>query len=335
MRRGCLWALIVAVTLLGTSCETYRAQFGETASSIDARALTLRLDFSGGKRITLPDDVDKLKRLRMLNLSDNPGLDLAATLTRVCALPKLSTLLLEGMAMSELPDAIQRCRSLTSLSLARNPKLRLPDALTKLAGSKIQFLNLSENKLSRLPKEIRGLERLEDLRLSHNEITDLETFEYLSSLPELYTLWLDHNQYANVPESVGSLQQIRYLFLDHNEITMLPAAMTNMRRLKVIHLNHNRLRALPERMLDMPNLLMAFLSSNAIQHISPRFETESYFLRGIVLDDNCLSADQAVRAAKQFRHFFMFSAGEQRMRIGVACGEVNAATTNPASSLDG
>lgn len=336
MKLNLLLALALSMATFTTGCETYRSQFGDAHRSPGEDTAVLRLDLSGGQLQRLPDNLESLHKLRMLNLSDNPDIDLPDALVRICALPKISTLLLEGMNLRELPAAIRGCRSLTSISLARNSNLQLPDALAKLSQVPVEFLNLSDNDLRGLPDGIRALHRLEDLRLSHNRITDAGAFNSLSALPELYTLWLDHNRYVSVPETIGSLQQIRYLYLDHNEIAALPGTMADMRRLKVIHLNHNRLRELPERMLDMPNLLMAFVSSNQIRHISPRFDTERHFLRGIVLDDNCLSAADTARAAKRFRHFFMFSAGDQRG----TCGDVDAAVlsaggTNPAATRDG
>ena len=307
------YALLLAVaTVLAAGCETYRTQFGTTQQAVSDDVSIRRLDLSHRQLLELPPELDALTRLRMLNLSGNPDLDLGAALGRACRLPRLNTLLLDDLALTTLPGTISACQRLAHISLAQNPDLEFADAFAKLAGLSLMFINLSGNQLERLPAEIELLATLRDLRLSHNRLHAGVTYEHLAKLPALYSLWLDHNRFEVVPSAIGKLRQIRYLFLDHNTISALPDSVASMRRLKVIHLNHNRFADLPEQIITMPGLLMAFISSNQIKRISPRFADERYFLRGIVLDENCLSSDQAARAAKDFRHFFMFSAAAQR-----------------------
>ncbi len=312
------WLVIIAVTLCG--CEVAKTRYApdfrqpHVEGALTDNKVIYRLDLSNEGLATLPEFVRSLKTLRMLNLDNNPDLNMDQTLREICThLNQLNTLRLNGLNLVTLPGGLSDCRALTHLSLSKNPNLDLATAMPVLARLPLEYLNLSHNNLSTLPRSIKGLNYLQDLRLSHNRLIDGPAYNYLSQLPSLYSLWLDHNQLATLPLNLGELAQIRYLFLDHNRLSTFGPHMTGMQQLRVVHLNHNNFTTLPVELTQMPSLMVVFAAGNCISRISKAFAAQRQHLNGIVLDQNCLQEQEVQRAQKLFRNYFLFSAENQRM----------------------
>ena len=169
------------------------------------------LNLSGNALDTLPDDLHRLHRLRVLFCSDN--------------------------RFSELPEAVGRCRSLDIVGFKANrirsvpaaalpPSLRwliltdnrieeLPDALG--ACTRMQKLMLAGNLLRALPPSMAGLERLELLRIAANRFETLP--EWLPSLPRLSWLACAGNPFDTQAEDAAiAAQSVPHV--DWRELTL-------------------------------------------------------------------------------------------------------------------
>ncbi len=304
-------AAVVCLCLCSAACETFKTRFSQTYTSTDNSRKIYRLDLSGDNLITLPDNLYSQTNLRVLILDNNPQLDFASLRRACAALPHLNTLSLQNNRLTKLPGALSACRHLTHLSLAENPQIELAGSHTLLQQLPLVFLNLSGNNLGELPGDITSLQQLRDLRLSRNRL-GAGVFKTLGRLPQLYSLWLDHNQMAELPPEAGHLAQIRYLFLDHNQLSRLPTEIQQMQRLRVIHLNHNQFTEIPAELTTAPSLTVAFMASNRITSFNKRFLQARHRLQGIVLDNNRLSQTQQKQAAELFSGYFLFSADNQQ-----------------------
>ncbi|KAA0972848.1 leucine-rich repeat-containing protein kinase family protein [Pseudomonas sp. ANT_H12B] len=138
------------------------------------------LNLSGNALSSLPDDLHRLTRLRVLFCSDN--------------------------LFTELPDCLGQCAALTMIGFKANRIERVPGAalppllrwliLTDNCLSELptelgerphlQKLMLSGNRLRCLPESLRDCHRLELIRIAANQLTELP--EWLLSLPSL--TWL-------------------------------------------------------------------------------------------------------------------------------------------------
>ena len=305
--------LLCLLTLL-SGCETMRQHYAAETEPV-AGAASYRLTFRDQRLNELPALGAAAQRVRRVDLSGNPALDLERELAALCRLPKLRTLVLENMALTALPGSLRACRRLTHLSLAGNPELDLTEAAHVLRSVPVAYLNLARNELTTLPAELVTIKTLRDLRLSHNRIHTSESFETLAQLPALFSLWLDHNDLSQLPAAAGTMHQLRYLFLDHNKLVGIPALKP--KGLLVLHLTHNRLDRLPEELLAMPRLLTVFAASNAIKTVDDAYFVQRRLnLRGVVLDGNCLAPEEEARLRRRFRHFFLYSADHQRTCTG-------------------
>lgn len=126
------------------------------------------LDLSGNALSTLPDDLPRLTRLRVLFCSQNQFTVLPAVLgacpqltmigfksNRIAAVPAASLppslrwLILTDNAIAELPSTIGRCAQLQKLMLAGNQLTSLPAALADCTS--LALLRIAANRLTALP----------------------------------------------------------------------------------------------------------------------------------------------------------------------------------------
>ncbi len=143
------------------------------------------LDLSGNRLTSLPADLPRLHRLRVLFASDNPFTELPPVLGqcgelelvgfKACriervegrALPaRLRWLILTDNRIEALPPEIGRCARLQKLMLAGNRLRALPPELATC--TRLELLRVSANRLQALPDWLLGLPRLAWLAYAGN-----------------------------------------------------------------------------------------------------------------------------------------------------------------------
>lgn len=144
------------------------------------------LDLSGNALSTLPDDLPRLTRLRVLFCSKNRFTTLPAVLGQCTQLtmigfksnqirevpaaafpPALRWLILTDNNIPELPGTIGRCTGLQKLMLAGNQLRRLPDELA--ACTQLALLRISTNHLTALPYWLLAMPQLAWLAYAGNK----------------------------------------------------------------------------------------------------------------------------------------------------------------------
>jgi hypothetical protein len=145
------------------------------------------LNLSGNQLKSLPHDLPRLHRLKVIFCSDNPFTELpevlgdcaalqvvgfkACRIARVpgAALPaRLRWLILTDNAISELPHALGQRPALQKLMLAGNQLQSLPASLAQ--AHRLELLRLSANQLQALPDWLSALPRLSWLALAGNPL---------------------------------------------------------------------------------------------------------------------------------------------------------------------
>jgi len=296
---------ILGLFLFG-SCQTYRTFYGETSTLETVTADSYRLDLSHQNLTEIPDVLQNLERLRMLNLSGNPDLDIEAALAALPHPEKLEVLLLDSLRLNKMPS-LNRFVGLKQLSLSYNTAFEASDIFAQAEVLPLEFLNLKGNKFTALPEGITKMKYLKDLNLSGNHITEMQSYEYLAQLPELFALWLDDNDLEEWPQGLSTLSQVKYVFLNHNRIKEIPKSAALMENLWVLHMGHNQLEELPETLMEMPGLLAVHLNNNAIVSFPRTYADKSYTLMGLLLDDNPIPEEERLWAQQTFKHFFLLS----------------------------
>jgi hypothetical protein len=145
------------------------------------------LNLSQNRLRDLPDDLHRLKKLRILFCSENEFTRLPAVLgscpnltmigfksNQICHVddrslsPWLRWLILTDNRISQLPSGIGRCRDLQKLMLAGNRLERLPDEMSGCVN--LELIRLSSNRLQMLPDWLFTLPRLSWLALAANPV---------------------------------------------------------------------------------------------------------------------------------------------------------------------
>jgi len=138
------------------------------------------LDLSGNALSSLPDDLPRLHKLRILFCSDNRFTELPAVLGQC---PQLGMIGFKANQIRMVPAAALPA-GLRWLILSDNQIAELPAEIGRC--QQLQKLMLAGNRLSDLPPEMAACTRLELLRIAANRFTALP--EWLLSLPRL--CWL-------------------------------------------------------------------------------------------------------------------------------------------------
>ncbi|WP_207710572.1 leucine-rich repeat-containing protein kinase family protein [Thiosulfativibrio zosterae] len=156
------------------------------------------LDLSNNQLMTLPQDLPKLHRLKVIFLSNNP-IEIFPSILALCpnlemigfkscrlkhiaedALPpKLRWLILTDNQLTLLPNAIGQCPRLEKLALAGNQLAALPETLKHCEN--LALIRISANQLTHLPDWLLALPKLAWLAFSGNPFcatADLTALEH-------------------------------------------------------------------------------------------------------------------------------------------------------------
>ncbi|KAI1408678.1 hypothetical protein F5Y13DRAFT_204670 [Hypoxylon sp. FL1857] len=173
------------------------------------------LDLHGNNISSLPDGIDKLERLRMLNLNENA----------------FETLPFE--ALSKLP--------LTEL-LARKNKLSGTLIRPGVEGfSQLQILDVAANQIQLIADSAQPLKMpsLHQFTVSMNRIISLPN---MSSWTSLLTINADENSITAFPDGFTSLENVRHVDFTSNDIRVIPPEIARMDSLAMLRITGNPLR---------------------------------------------------------------------------------------------
>lgn len=192
------------------------------------------------------------------------------------------------------------------LSLSEN-LTSFPHEILSLADS-LEILDLSNNQLSDLPKEIAQLSKLKILFASNNLFTALPSTiglcpalemvgfksNKIAHVPEasmpiaLRWLILTDNEITHLPNSVGERPRLQKLALAGNQLVELPDTFSQLHNLELLRISANQLTAFPEQLLQLPKLAWfafsgnPFCYHNAISGSVPKVASTSFKLNNVL-----------------------------------------------------
>ncbi|NXE59112.1 MFHA1 protein, partial [Calcarius ornatus] len=269
-----------ALNLSGRGLEELPEEVGAALSGL--RVLSLRRNRLG----RLPAAALRhLGRLAELDLSHNRlrGLGDGGALAGLRGLRKLSLSHNElGAEGPGLPPRLAELGCLEELDLSFNRLRRLPEGLGRLRH--LRTLDVDHNLLPSFPAPLLELAALEELDCSGNR--------HLGALPEgiaalrrLKILWLSGTGLASLPEGLCQLSALESLMLDGNQLQALPAGFGSLQRLKMLNLSSNLLGEFPSAILALPSLEELYLSRNQLTVLPPHL-SQLHQLRTLWLDNN-------------------------------------------------
>ncbi|ORX52206.1 L domain-like protein [Piromyces finnis] len=92
------------------------------------------------------------------------------------------------------------------------------------------WLMFKEGSLSSVPSLVFKVNTLKALDLSNNKITTLP--KDIGNLTNLQKLYIHNNQLSEIPKEIGNLKKLQYLYLNNNKLTSLPTEIGNLTSLQ-------------------------------------------------------------------------------------------------------
>jgi len=164
------------------------------------------LDLSGNQLSSLPDDLPRLHKLRVIFCSDNSFTELPKVLGQCQKLsmvgfkanrishvspialpPLLRWLILTDNTLTTLPNEIGKCMHMQKLMLAGNRLKALPPELANC--TRLELLRVSANQLTELPQWLLGMSRLSWLGFGGNPFTQTLEAQALTNAPSPHISW--------------------------------------------------------------------------------------------------------------------------------------------------
>ena len=177
------------ITRLDLACD-----LREFPREIFALADTLEvLNLSGNALSTLPDDLSRLSKLRVLFCSDN--------------------------RFTQLPEVLSTCPQLEMVGFKANSIRKVGAAAISAA---LRWLILTDNQVSALPDSIGNCARLQKLMLAGNQLEDLP--EAMGGCVGLELLRISANRFTALPEWLLQLPRLTWLAFGGNLVSTAPRA---------------------------------------------------------------------------------------------------------------
>ncbi|KAK0090968.1 hypothetical protein PV326_003945 [Microctonus aethiopoides] len=121
----------------------------------------------------------------------------------------------------------------------------------------LRVLDLSNNSLSSLPKEIGTLPHLKSLHLGQNEFGAVQNsnawswLNHINIQNNLQLLDLSENHLKYLPKQIGKLSKLVTLLLNKNELKILPASIGRLSSLTYLNVGHNLLTSIPGSIMNL------------------------------------------------------------------------------------
>ncbi|KAM3958443.1 toll-like receptor 7 [Aphomia sociella] len=238
----------------------------------------------------------ELKKLSIRSKNNDWNKNLELSLGTFNGLRELQTLDLGSNNLKTVPsDVFCPLDNLQVLNLTQN-KIRSVDRLGfgKSCGSGLRSLDLSNNEIKSLTEEseISGLRRLQELRLQHNNISDIsgETFNGLISLRILN---ISNNNIQSLPEGTfANTKELREVYLNNNLLFELARGVFHrLEQLLVLDLSNNQLSSAHidgGTFIGLIRLVILNLSNNALTRIDGKTFKDLFFLQILDLRNNSI-----------------------------------------------
>ncbi|KAG5677768.1 hypothetical protein PVAND_007499 [Polypedilum vanderplanki] len=164
-------------------------------------------------------------------------------------------------------------------------KARLEQKLCLSKENPEPIFDLSDCNLDKLPLSFAFLKvlRKEILILGKNQLKTLASGGDLKELELLKVLDLSHNKFKVLPTTIYHLKNLKELFLSHNQLQRLPNVLNRLQQLELLDVSHNQLVDI-RSISFMPNLRILNLSGNDKLEILPPELATNDNLHDLVFD---------------------------------------------------
>lgn len=141
--------------------------------------------------------------------------------------------------------------SVTNLDLSENKLKRIPHSIRKLKH--LKSLDLSKNEIKRIPCFIKNMDSLVELKLNYNQIKSLSKRD-IRKLKNLKSIHIGANMISELPDNLELLTQLQTLNLGINQINRVPPSFSELKKLEHLIFYRNEFPAIPEEIWELEKL---------------------------------------------------------------------------------
>lgn len=238
---------------------------GEVSNTVSSLGELTRLDISNNRLTGDPTSaIVPLSKLQEVSLGNNQFVfsDIEGFVQNF---PNVIILDLSHIGLTAVPQKISTLTKLESLNLSNNKIAQKFNYLSTLIG--LKELNLSGNQLTKIPTEITTLTNLQSLDLSNNAIP------------------------ANLTNSLAALKNLEWISLAGNQMTAFPAELSQLQKLIHLNFSDNKISGGFENLAALQNLEQIYLDKNLISGAFPSSLLELKKLQMLSLTGNELSGE--------------------------------------------
>ncbi|RLD64660.1 MAG: hypothetical protein DRI84_08455 [Bacteroidetes bacterium] len=222
---------LVMVSLAGNK----RLDLSQAFTPLAAISSLESLDLSYLKLDTVPWEVANIENLKTLNLSGNPSCEWDTSFRFLSQVATIEKLILQENKLRSISEEIVGLDNIIELDLSHNERLNARQVLkTILPLKKLEVLDFSYCELDELPKTIGEFSLLKELNISNNKITILP-YE-IKNLEEVEFLNLSFNELTELPSDISYMQSLEKLLIGHNPLEFLPKDIADLHELEYIEL---------------------------------------------------------------------------------------------------
>merc|ERR1712029_592456 len=192
-----------------------------------------------------------------------------------------------GNKQGSLANHLETASKTGALAFPGKKLEEFPEALQKVSGN-LRNLDLSNNKITSIPRWIANFKSLKTLNLSGNQLNGLP--EEIGQLVKLENLIISKNGLSGaLPKSLGKLKNLKELDASCNKLTKFPVSLAGLNHLNSLDLSSNQISVIPDGIEELELTEMS-LNQNQISSISPCL-AQCPRLKTLRLEENCLSLD--------------------------------------------
>lgn len=224
------------------------------------------------------------------------ALSLDLTFTCGCELPPPVSCRSSGIFNEEITNDTKKIFLQCSMKPSSVHDLHLSWVREGISCQFHEFIHLKEFTMSKsvvnklITNLFAGLQQLNKLVISGNEIKELEQFAQLTNLEKLFMI--DNKVEVIRKETFTNLTSLKLLTIERNEIFFIHAdAFEGNENLEELNLNENLLSSLEESIFHRNvNLMEISLNHNSIEYLSPRTFSRNFKLEILRLHANKLQS---------------------------------------------
>ncbi|EMS14785.1 leucine-rich repeat containing protein [Entamoeba histolytica HM-3:IMSS] len=186
------------------------------------------------------------------------------------------------MGIKQFPkDCISQASIITSIDLSNNEIINLPKEMGPFKV--LTHFRMMANKVSSLPLSFTTLTNLRHLDLNANCFTEFPT--QITSLTNLEEIQMIQNQLTSIPDCIGNLVKLQRISFTANFLKSLPKGLAKCVDMNYIELTSNEFEEFPDVICELRKVTILMLQQNRIKEV-PDSISKLEKLSGLYLSSN-------------------------------------------------